>query len=58
MGGREVVIGVVIAIVVLTVIIVPTAIIVPRKMAIKRDWTAYKEMFNKAYTSDDIESKR
>ena len=58
MGGREVIIGVVIAVVVLTVIIVPTAIIVPRNMAINRDWTAYKEKFNKSYTSDDIDSKR
>ena len=58
MGGKEVVIGVIVAIVVLTVIIVPTAIIVPRNMAINRDWTAYKEKFNKSYTSDDIESKR
>ena len=52
------VIGVIVAIVVLTVIIVPTAIIVPRNMAINRDWTAYKEKFNKSYASDDIESKR
>ena len=58
MGGREGIIGVVIAIAVLTVIIVPTAIIVPRNMAINRDWTAYKEKFNESYTSADIESKR